>query len=83
MPQRVTRHRLLDPRRLRRAFDRLVVDLAVEVMTPTEAAFRIDRELLRREQPKTPRDGGVLDGAKRSPKGEARSRAGRIIPKQN
>jgi hypothetical protein len=27
---------------------------------------------------KTPRDGGVLDGAKRSPKGEARERAGRV-----
>ena len=43
MTHRVARHPPLDPRLHRRAFDRFVVDLPVEVMTAPEAAFRIDR----------------------------------------
>jgi hypothetical protein len=51
MPQRMARHPLLDPRRLRRALDRFVVDLAMKMMPSPDAAFGIDRQLLRGEKP--------------------------------
>ncbi len=78
MPQGVTSHALLDPRRLCRTFDGFVVNLAMEMMPAADAAFGIHGMLLRRKYPKTPRAGGVLDGVKRSPQGEAAGRGRRI-----
>ena len=40
MPQRMARHPLLDPRRPCRALDRLVVDLPMQVMTPSHSRTR-------------------------------------------
>jgi hypothetical protein len=48
----MARHALLDPCLRCCALDRLVVNFPVEVMTPPDAAFGIDRELFRRKDPK-------------------------------
>ena len=78
VPQRVARHPLRDADRLRRPLDRLAVDLAMHVMPPPHPCLRIDRGLPCWKQPKTLRGGSVLDGAKRSPQGEAARRGSRV-----
>ena len=55
VPQRMTRHVLLDPRRRCRPLDRLVLNLPVQMMPPTDPGLRLRPD-------RHPGDRSIADG---------------------
>lgn len=51
MPQRMARHPFLDPGFMRGPFDRLIINLSMQMVPPPDSGFRVRRNLARGKQP--------------------------------